>query len=159
MIVNGSSWSLLRNTIFTLGEYHNWWSANVISGNGEEFLDYVLPNTKKSAVYQLATEIGRLEHDKHVTAGRYHIFRLTQKIEESIFHELKNNESSFDQLDQNKALQMLEEMASGISINSSKGPVLIGNHEELNDLSLFQSIARHYYEAFKDGYKTYPYLN
>lgn len=153
------NWKVLRLIIATLGEYHQWWPTKVISDKGEDFLDYVLPKTKTSAVYQLATEIGRLEHDKHVTAGRYHIFRLTQKIEESIFHELKNTESSFDQLNQDKALQILKEMTSGISINASKGPVLIGNHEELSDLSLFQSIARHYYEAFKEGYKTYPYLN
>ena len=153
------NWKELRLIIATLGEYHQWWPTNVISGKGEDFLDYILPKTKTSAVYQLATEIGRLEHDKHVTAGRYHIFRLTQKLEENIFHDLKNSQISYGQLDQNKALQMLQEMASGISINASKGPVLIGNHEELNDLSLFQSIARHYYEAFKLGYKTYPYLN
>jgi hypothetical protein len=153
------NWIELRLIIATLGEYHQWWPTNVISGKGEEFLDYVLPKTKISAVYQLATEIGRLEHDKHVSAGRYHIFRLTQKIEEQIFYDLKNSQESYGQLDQSRALQMLEEMASGISINASKGPVLIGNHEELNDLSLFQSIARHYYEAFKEGYKTYPYLN
>jgi hypothetical protein len=159
MSINPDNWSKLRNTIIILGEYHNWWSANVIHGNGEEFLDYVLPNTKKLAVYQLATEIGRLEHDKHVSAGRYHIFRLTQKIEENIFQGLKNTQIFYRQLDQSQALQMLQEMASGISINASIGPVLIGNHEELNDLSLFQSIARHYYEAFNSGYKTYPYLN
>lgn len=153
------NWKKLRLIIATLGEYHQWWPTNVISGKGEDFLDYVLPKTKTLAVYQLATEIGRLEHDKHVSAGRYHIFRLTQKIEEQIFYDLKNSQESYGQLDQSRALQMLEEMASGISINASKGPVLIGNHEELNDLSLFQSIARHYYEAFKEGYKTYPYLN
>ena len=153
------NWVQLRLIISSLGEYHHWWPTNVITGKGEEFLDYVLPKTKVSAVYQLATEIGRLEHDKHVSAGRYHIFRLTQKIEEHIFHDLKNIESNFGQLDQSRALVLLEQMASGISINSSVGPVLVGNHEELNDLSLFQSIAKHYYEAFKEGYKTYPYLN
>ena len=73
------NWKELRLIIATLGEYNKWWPTNVISGKGEEFLDYVLPKTKVSAVYQLATEIGRLEHDKHVSAGRYHIFRLTQK--------------------------------------------------------------------------------
>ena len=154
-----TNWKELRLIIAILGEHHQWWSANVISAKGEQFLDYVVPKTKMSAVYQLATEIGRLEHDKHVSAGRYHIFRLTQKIEEQIFYDLKNSQVSYGQLDQSRALQMLEEMASGISINASKGPVLIGNHEELNELSLFQFIARHYYEAFKDGYKTYPYLN
>lgn len=153
------NWQELRLIIAKLGEYHQWWNANVISGNGEEFLDYIFPKTKKSALYQLATEIGRQEHDKHVSAGRYHVFRLTQKIEENIFLNLKNSQLSYRQLDQNQTLQMLLEMTSGISINASKGPVLIGNHEELNDLSLFQSIARHYYEAFTSGYKTYPYLN
>jgi hypothetical protein len=153
------NWKELRLIISILGEYHQWWSANVISSKGKEFLDYVLPKTKLSAVHQLATEIGRQEHDKHVSAGRYHIFRLTQKLEENIFHELKKNDETLDQLDQNQALQILREMASGISINASKGPVLIGTHEELNDKSLFQSIARHYYEAFANNYKTYPYLN
>lgn len=159
MEIKSFEWVALRKYILFLCEYNDWWPAKVISGKGVDFLDYVLPKTKISASYQLATEIGRQEHDNHVSAGRYHIFRLSQKLEENIFQNLKNNDVSIDQLDQNQVLQMLKEMTSGISINASKGPVLIGNHEELNDLSLFQSIARHYYEAFAKNYKTYPYLN
>ncbi len=154
-----SNFVKLRYTISLLGEYFNWWPTKVLSGKGEEFLEYVIPKTKVSAANQLATEISRLEHDKHIGPGRYHLFRLPQKWEEQIFNELKNETRSRNVLDENELMKELLEMSSGISIAGSKGPLLVGTHDELKDEAVLQSIARHYYEAFKNNYKTYPYLN
>jgi hypothetical protein len=154
-----SDWIKLRYLIILLGEYHNWWPVKVISGKGEEFLDYVLPKTKSSAVYQLATEICRLEHDKNIGPGKYHIFRLPQKWEEEIFNELKNQREYLKVLTEKELMDEMLEISSGISISPAKGPLMAGFHDELNDKAVFQSVAKHYYEAFKHNYKTYPYLN
>lgn len=153
------TWIKIRNTVLLLGEIHDWWPAKVITGKGEEFLEYVLPKTKSSSTHQLATEISRLEHDKQIGPGRYHLFRLPQKWEEQIFHELKNKETDLKIPSENQLINELLEMSSGISITTAKGPFLVGTHDELNDQTMLQSIARHYYEAFKNNYKAYPYLN
>lgn len=158
MAISIADWIKLRYLITILGEYHNWWSAKVISGKGEEFLDYVLPKTKRSAVHQLATEICRLEHDKNIGPGKYHIFRLPQKWEEEIFNDLKNLQENSKILSENELINELSEMSSGILVSSAKGPLMVGSHDELHDKAVFQSIAKHYYEAFKNNYKTYPYL-
>jgi hypothetical protein len=153
------NWIRLRFTISLLGEYHNWWSTKVLTGNGEAFLEYVLPKTKNFAAHQLATEISRLEHDKNIGPGRYHIFRLPQKWEEQIFNDLKSQAPQLSILPAMEMLIELLKMSSSISVSAAKGPLLIGAHDELNDISVFQSIAKHYHEAFTNNYKTYPYLS
>lgn len=158
MTIAITDWIKLRYLITLLGEYQNWWSAKVVTGKGEEFLDYILPKTKKSAVHQLATEISRLEHDKVIGPGKYHIFRLPQKWEEEIFNEMKTPQERLKVLPENELMNELLEMTSSISVTPAKGPLMVGAHDELHDKSVFHSIARHYYEAFKNNYKTYPYL-
>jgi hypothetical protein len=159
MTIATADWIKLRYLITLLGEYHNWWSAKVISGKGEEFLEYVLPKTKSSSAIQLATEICRLEHDKNIGPGKYHVFRLPQKWEEEIFNDLKSQQISLKILPENELLEDILEMSSGLSVSGSKGPLMVGSHDELHDKAVFQSIAKHYYDAFKNNYKTYPYLN
>lgn len=158
-MLESKDWIRLRSNIIILGEFHNWWPAKVISEKGEEFLDYILPKTRTSAVQQLATEICRLEHDNKIGPGRYHIFRLPQKWEEEIFNTLKNIQYNHKEFSENELMNELLKMSSGISASTSKGPLMIGTHNELNDPAVFQSFAKHYYEAFKNEYRTYPYLN
>ena len=159
MINENINWIKLRYLITLLGEHHNWWSAKILTGQGEDFLEYVLPKTKAKASHLLATEICRLEHDKNIGPGKYHIFRLPQKWEEDIFNELNNQREDLQKSSKDELMSSLLKMSSGISVSSSKGPLMVGSHDELNDMSVFQSIAKHYYEAFKNIYKTYPYLN
>ena len=53
----------------------------------------------------------------------------------------------------------LEKIAGGIAIEGKTGPVLVGSTNELSGNEMYQILARHYLEAFKKGYKTYPYLS
>lgn len=152
-----NDWLRIRKLIIQLGEMHQWWPTS-ISKEGEQFLNYVLPKTKSKAATQLATEVCRLEHDKHIGPSRYHLFRLPQRIEEDIFRASKTEKFSTEK-SEDQLLNELKELSSGIKVSSASGPLLVGSHIELQDVSVFQSIARHYYEAFKNNYKTYPYLN
>ena len=56
-------------------------------------------------------------------------------------------------------MKELERISAGIAVENKPGPVLIGSTDELNDPTIYQVIARHYYEAFKKGLKTYPFLS
>jgi hypothetical protein len=158
-VLTASDWIHLRTAVIVLGENYGWWPSKILTGHGEEFLSFILPKTKTFAAFQLGTEIARLEHDRNVGPGRYHIFRLTQKLEEQIFINLKNVVVDLKILLENEMMHQLFEMSSGIAVSPAVGPLLIGHHNELNDTIVFQSIARHYYEAFKNNYKSYPYLN
>jgi hypothetical protein len=158
-LVSANDWIYLRRTVILLGEANNWWPSKVLTEHGEEFLAYVLPKTKSAAALQLALEISRAEHDRQVGPGRYHLFRLPQKWEELIFRQLSSAVENDTIPPMAETMNKLKELSSEISITSAQGPILIGASTELNDWSVFQSFARHYYEAFKKGYKAYPYLN
>ena len=56
-------------------------------------------------------------------------------------------------------LTKLEEISGGIAVEGKPGPVLVGSLDELTSNEIYQVLAKHYLLAFKNGYKTYPYLN
>jgi hypothetical protein len=62
-------------------------------------------------------------------------------------------------LNYNDYLPELEKIAGGIAIEGKPGPVLVGSTNELFNNEMYQILARHYLEAFKKGYKTFPYLS
>ncbi|MFD3000436.1 BrxE family protein [Pontibacter toksunensis] len=159
MTHNVNNWILLRQLVILSGEYSNWWPTNILSANGEEFLGYALPKTKKSATLHLASQICQVNHDKHIGPGKYHLFRLPQKMEENIFTELRSFISNDGTLTQEEVLSELRRLTGDISTETIKGPVLVGHNTELGDDSILKTFARHYYEAFKNNYSTFPYLN
>ncbi len=152
-----NDWLLLRFVVIALGERGSWWPSKILTEQGEDFLEYVLPKTKKAAAHQLALEISRANHDKQIGHGRYHLFRLPQKWEENIFRDLRLKAEEQKILPADKMMNMLKELSSDISIASATGPILIGSSSELNDWSVFQSFARHYYEAFQKSYSLLRY--
>ncbi len=80
-----------------------------------------------------------------------HLFRFPQSDEQELFKE-SLSENNFN------VVAMLEELAEGVAIETSLGPINIGSISELDDKILLNSFAHHYAEAFKNNYKTYPYL-
>jgi len=142
----------LRYLVLIGLEQNDWVNQKVLSNNNEAFLDYVLPKTKTSATLNLAINIACLEHDTNIQGNRIHLFRLSQNMEiklSKILPELK-----IDDL-----IARLTEMAAGIAIETMPGAVNIGSISELKEAHIFQAFAKHYLEAFKGGYKTYPYLS
>jgi hypothetical protein len=53
----------------------------------------------------------------------------------------------------------LEKISGGIAIEGKPGPVLVGTLDELTVIEIYQVLAKHYLMAFKNGYKTFPYLS
>lgn len=157
--LSASDWIRLRAIVIQLGEDSNWWPAKILTGHGEQFLAFILPKTKMQAAFQLATEICQLDHDKEVGIGKFHLFRLPEKLEEDIFFAVKSINYPFGQKSKPQLLEELKELASSISVAVSKGPVLVGAGNEINDPITMNAFAKHYLEAFSGGHKTFPYLN
>src|SRR5690606_17424943 len=100
----------------------------------------------------LAIQITCLDHDKNIQGNKYHLFSLPYNIERN----LKVNDLL---LNDNDYLSELEKIAGGIAIEGKPGPVLVGSTNELSGNEMYRSLARHYLEGFKKGYKTFPYLS
>jgi hypothetical protein len=115
-------------------------------------LKYILPKTKDKAILNLAIQIACLEHDKNIQGNKYHLFSLPHNIE-------RNLKMSDLLLNDNDYLNELEKISGGIAIEGKPGPVLVGSLDELTSNDIYQVLAKHYLLAFKNGYKTYPYLN
>lgn len=150
--MNIKKYLALRYLVLVGLEQNGWVKQNVLTNNSEAFLDYVLPKTKTKATLNLATNIACLEHDNNIQGNRIHLFRLSQSLEiklSKIATELK-----IDDL-----ITSLTEMAAGIAVETKPGAVNIGSISELQEAHIFQAFAKHYLEAFKGGYKTYPYLS
>ncbi|GEM_PF-5730505 len=149
----------IRMVVFHLGEIDGWWPTQIATGQGVEFLTYSLPKTARLASVQLAMEIARKNHDNQVNFGQYHLFRLKPTDEEKIFDHIKAHQIGFLNKDKSQLINELNNLSFNISIETSIGAVQVGTIDELEDEAIVQSLARHYVEAFKSDYKTYPYLN
>lgn len=142
----------LRYLVLSGLEQYGWVKQNVLTYSSEAFLDYILPKTKTRATLTLATNIACLEHDNNIQGNRIHLFRLSQNLEiklSKIEPLLKDDD----------IISRLTEIAAGIALETMPGAVNIGSISELKEVHIFQAFAKHYLEAFKGGYKTYPYLN
>lgn len=142
----------LRYLVLIGLEQNGWVKQNVLTNNSEAFLDYILPKTKTRATLNLAINIACLEHDTNIQGNRIHLFRLSQNLEIKLSKIVPKFKS--DDL-----ISTLTEMAAGIAIETNSGAVNIGSISELKEAHIFQAFAKHYLEAFKGGYKTYPYLS
>lgn len=142
----------IRNIVLIGMEVNNWSTQSVLSKNSLDYFNFILPRTKEKALLNLAIQITCLEHDKNIQGNKYHLFSLPYNIERNLkMNDLVLNDSEY--------LIELENMSGGIAIEGKVGPVLVGSLDELTSSEIYQVLAKHYFLAFKDGYKTYPYLN
>lgn len=142
----------LRNIVLIGMEVNNWTTQKVLNNNSIEYFKHILPKTKEKAILNLAIQITCLDHDKNIQGNKYHLFSLPYNIE-------RNLKVSDLVLNNNDYLSELEKIAGGIAIEGKHGPVLVGSTNELSGNEMYQILARHYLEAFKKGYKTFPYLS
>ncbi len=142
----------LRKIVLIGLEQNDWVKQKALTNNSEAFLDYVLPKTKSKAALNLASNIACLEHDQSIQGNRIHLFRFPQSVE------IKLSKLDFEPKSQD-ILITLSEFSSGIALETKPGAVNIGSITELQTEDIFQAFAKHYLEAFKGQYKTYPYLS
>lgn len=147
---------LTRIAVAVIGENKGWWKTNFFGESSKSFLNYVFPRSKNiqySAAFDAIKEIV----DERVGANNFHLFRLSINYEEQIHHLLKDTHFE-DYLSEDRAREILQTLANGISVDIAKGPKNIGNIQEL-DQDLIQAFAAEYLNADKNNYETYPYLN
>jgi len=150
----------LRLQILALGEKNNWWNSCFFSDESISFLEYVFPKTRYATTILAASEVGKEVHDKVIGTGKYHLFRLPQSLEEKI-HRMVFESTDLPLLIKSTSeneLTVLEEMTEYIAISNEQGPVHVGTVSDLNEEGIIPVLAKHYYEAFKNNYQTYPYL-
>ncbi len=142
----------LRNLVLIGIEINDWSAQKVLNSNSIDFFGYILSRTRNSAIFNLACQITCIDHNKNVQGNKYHLFSLPHSVEREIrINELLLNDHQY--------LNELDEISGGIAIEGKPGPVLVGSSSELSNDVIYRVIAKHYLLAFKNGYKTYPYLN
>lgn len=141
----------LRTIVYRGLESYSWLNTKVLSKGSEEILEYILPKTKQQAAFNLSFQIACLYHDQNIRGNKVHLFRFPQNLE------IKLHNSSIAILDQD-ILISLANISGNIAVEVNPGPINIGSISELSEEHILRSFAQHYLMAFKNGYKTYPYL-
>ncbi|WP_259250624.1 BrxE family protein [Achromobacter sp. JUb104] len=138
-----------------------WWPTAFYEASSKPFLDPVFSKTSRLAQYQGVLEAARRLHDEHLSVGNYHLFRLTEEVEQDLHATLQSRggEELANQASWNKemALDALKQLAV-TGRTSRVGPTAVGNIKDLDSNDTLKAIAAAYLSAFTQNAKTYPYL-
>jgi hypothetical protein len=154
----------LRTLVGFLGErsQFGWWPSAFFDAPSRRFLEPVFTNTVEVAQYHGMLEAARRFHDQHLDVGHYHLFRLPEELEQSLFAAI--NEPSGSELvrqittSADDALSKLATIADSREI-AAVGPTQIGTIANLSDRAAIPSIAAIYRDAFPSGRRAFPYLS
>jgi predicted Zn finger-like uncharacterized protein len=153
----------LRTIVGYLGEnsQFGWWDTNFLSQTGLQFLAINFPRSAFSAGCNSVTEAAKRLHDERIgKRGVYHLFRFPTYSEESVHKHLIGIDSEeFIPFinDKEAALSKLSGFVSNHE-NSSEGPVQIGTIKNIFSQKSIETLAMHYYDAFLNGKKCFPYF-
>ena len=154
----------LRMTVEYLGEkdHFGWWPCSFFSASSAQYLSPIFPKTTVIARYQGAKYAAQKLHDKNVGKGNiYHLFRLSENIEEIILELLKDEKYVDDLisllLNKDFALNKIEQLALDKE-TGKEGPTLLGDYNVDKLETVIGKMAKNYLEAFKKNIKSYPYL-
>lgn len=155
--------SLLRLAVGFLGQGNQakWWGCNFLDATGLRFLQTTFPRTAQVAALRSTTEAACIVHDQALgRIGSFHLFRLPPALENQLeqvaatmdwtecFKQIENNET---------AMTVLKELADAL-INAPEGPVQVGVESRILTRTAIREIAAHYYSAFQDGIRCFPYF-
>lgn len=148
----------LRFLIGALGERHNneWWDSSFTDKSSESFLSPIFMDGGRLAQMTGTFEAARRVHDEAVGVGQaFHLFRLPEKIEQALFAEARKC-----RLEEwgDSCLEDLKTI-SPHTVAAQPGPIHLGSADMLKCDSWVPLIAGHYYAAFKNGIKSFPYFS
>jgi hypothetical protein len=153
----------MRLLIGFLGEraQYAWWSTAFYDASSRPFLEPVFSKTSRLAQYHGVLEAARRLHDEHLSVGSYHLFRLTEEIEQNLHKIVQSRveEDVANQMSQSReaALDALKPLAA-TGNEFREGPVSVGNIRDIDSTNTLKSIAAAYLSAFTRNARTYPYL-
>lgn len=153
----------LRLLVGLLGEktIFCWWPTAFYENSSRTFLEPVFSRTSRLAQYHGVLEAARRLHDEHLNVGSYHLFRLSEEVEQDLHILVQRPEADQFALQEMRskdaALGCLKDLAGAVSVKSV-GPTAIGKIGDLDSPNTVESIAAAYLSAFSQDAKTYPYL-
>lgn len=155
--------ALLRIAVGFLGQQKQsgWWDCNFLDATGIRFLETTFPRTAWAAALRSTNEAACIVHDQALgRIGSFHLFRLPPALEDQLEH-------AIDQIDwssyrkqietRDAALKILQQMGDAV-IKAPTGPVQVGMANKILTNTAIRELAAHYYFAFQDGIRCYPYF-
>ena len=148
----------LRFIIGALGERHNneWWDSSFADKSSVSFLSPIFMDSAWLAQMTGIIEAAQRVHDEAVGVGQaFHLFRLPEKMEQAFFTEARS--CKLEELGDS----CLEDLKT-ISLNTvaaQPGPIHMGSADLLERDTWIPVIASHYYAAFTNGIKSFPYFS
>src|SRR5471032_2628103 len=127
-----SSLVQLRLLVGFLGERAQfaWWPPAFYESSGRLFLEPVFSKTAHLAQYHGVLEAARRLHDEHLSVGSYHLFRLTEEVEQDLHAMLQDSVgeeiASKSTKSKEEALVSLKRLAE-TNMPAKPGPMAVGN--------------------------------
>lgn len=155
--------TILRTLVGFLGEkpQYGWWDTDFLSKTSLQFLEINFPRSYVSAGCVSVCQAALRVHDQFIGKnGCLHLFRLTQSEEQALHNYLLTADpadiiSSIQ--DRESALSRLKSFFNK-PVGAPAGPIQVGTINTMFTRSGFEEMAKHYFDAFTNGKKTYPYF-
>jgi len=154
----------IRLLVSYLGEKDqcNWWDSQFLTTTGLSFLEISFPRTPYIAAYTSISNIAEKTHEKAIAKdGSVNLFKLPGQLEEQITKYISNTQlEDFFKSVTNKelALQKLKSYFKQ-AVTSPTGAVQVGKVKDILTPQGISEMAAHYYDAFLNGKKVFPYFN
>jgi hypothetical protein len=133
----------------------NWWDCSFLDETGLKFLAMTFPRSADSAALEATLQAGQRIHDAAIgRIGTYHLFRLPTSIQQRL------SDASVQQVGLLPKEEALAELArlGDPSIRASEGPVQVGVEKKIVSNDATKELAAHYYSAFQQRIRCYPYF-
>lgn len=154
----------LRVVVGYLGERErfSWWQSTFFTAASQAFLAPIFARTSFLAQCSGVTWAAARVHDERIGIGHvYHLFRLPEDMEQDLHQLLHAAELTQEILhltsDQEMALNFLQQAAEPAAA-PAVGPTLVGNIEELRQLTPWRIACAHYTHGFSQGLEIFPYF-
>ncbi len=153
----------IRLAVAYLGQANQfgWWDCNFLDATGLRFLETTFPRTARIAALRSSTEAACRVHDKAMgRVGNYHLFRLPPALEDHLEH-------VFEKLDWAETIKLISSpetametlhKAADCFVKAPEGPIQVGVAQKIMTSTSINEIAAHYYSAFQDGIRCFPYF-
>lgn len=153
----------LRLLVGYIGEkdQYGWWQSSFFAPTSSSFLNPIFGKTSLVAQYQGVKAAASRLHDEYIGVGEvYHLFRLPENIEISLFQLIHDEKfvsvTKETFTDKDRALNVLFELIM-YSPRSKEGPVLLGDIDDFLMEESLSDIANLYHSAFLNNIRVAPY--
>ncbi len=153
----------LRYIVGFLGEksQFGWWPTAFYDTSSRLFLEPVFSKTAPLAQYHGVVEAGRRIHDEHLNVGSYHLFRLSEEIEQNLHAMVQ---AKLGELFDSELTSTLEAALGALGEpevggdQPVEGPILVGEIGNLLSAAVLGKLANIYRTAFSTNTQAFPYL-